>query len=268
MRGLTRTYEAGTVLFEENDPGSRMYVVSSGKVKITRHLGDSEIVLATIGPGEFFGEMALLVQLPRSATATVTDAAELVEIDDETFHAMLRDNSEIAQRMLRRLSARLRDTDRRLQNALVENGVGRMLEVMRGLLLQGVPDEGHWVRVKTNVDCFALAGIVTSHREDVEHRLQRAHLLERDGESLRIADEATLAEFSDYLQLHQTYDPLITRELGELELHSMQSELIERLVKGVLVDSMATGEGDERSAQRVLKEYERYLTLKERFGPI
>jgi CRP-like cAMP-binding protein len=268
MNALTRTYEAGTVLFEENDPGSRMYVVTSGKVSVTRRLGDAEIVLATIGAGEFFGEMALLEQLPRTATATVAERAELLEIDEETFNAMLHDNSELAQRMLRRLSARLRDTDRRFQNALIENGVGRMLEVLRGLLRHGQPDEGHWLVVRPTFDIFAYAGIANTQRESVERRLERARLIERRKDDWRIANEVTLADFSEYLQLHQTYDPLIARELGELKASELHEDVLERLIKRVLVDGMANGEEDPASAQRVLGEYERYLSLKERFGPM
>jgi CRP-like cAMP-binding protein len=268
MRALTRSYESGTVLFEENDPGSRMYVVTSGKVKISRRLGDTEIVLATIAAGEFFGEMALLEQLPRSATATTVEPSELIEIDEETFHAMLRDNSDIAIRMMRKLCGRLRDTDLRLQSALAENGIGRMLEVLRGLVMQGTPAEAHWVRVRPSFDFFARAGITIGQRSDIEERLQRAALMQRDGEGVLVANEATLVEFSDYLQLHQTYAPLIAHELGDILGADLHASMVDRLVKRVLIDNMATEGGDERSSQRVLEEYARYLSLKQRFGPI
>jgi len=268
MRALTRTYAPGTVLFEQNDPGSRMYVVSSGRVKISRRLGDTEIVLATITDGEFFGEMALLEQLPRSATATTIDESELVEIDEETFHTMLRENSEIATRMMRKLCGRLRDTDRRLQNSLIENGIGRMLEVLRALLMQGVPAEEHWVRVRPSFDFFAHAGITVGQRDDIEGRLHRAKLMRRDGADTLVANEATLAEFSDYLQLHQTYDPLIAHELGDISNADLHESTVDRLVKHILVDSMQSDHSDTQSDERVLKEYDRYLALKERFGPI
>ena len=268
MRALTRTYATGTVLFEENDPGSRMYVVSSGRVKITRRLGDTEIVLATVSDGEFFGEMALLEQLPRSATATTIEKSELIEIDEETFHTMLRDNAEIGTRMMRKLCARLRDTDRRLQNSLIENGIGRMLEVLRALLMQGTPAQDHWVRVRPTFDFFQHAGITVGQRDDIERRLFRAQLMKREGADTLVADEATLAEFSDYLQLHQTYDPLIAHELGDISNADLHENTVDRLVKHILVDSMASDFSDGSSDERVLKEYGRYLVLKERFGPI
>src|SRR5689334_370646 len=103
LSALTREYPTGAVLFEENDPGSRMFVIRSGKVRIFRRVGEAEIVLAFLGPGDFFGEMALLETLPRSATAQVVEPSRLVEVDAGTFEDMIRNNSEIAVRIMRKL---------------------------------------------------------------------------------------------------------------------------------------------------------------------
>src|SRR4051812_47901749 len=108
---FTRDYPAGTVIFEERDPGSRMYVIRSGKVKIYRHLEGKEIVLAFLAPGDFFGEMALLEGLPRSASAMCVEDAQLVEVDQSTFEEMIRRNIEIAVRVMRKLAARVRELD-------------------------------------------------------------------------------------------------------------------------------------------------------------
>jgi hypothetical protein len=66
-----REFPAGAVVFEEGDPGSRMYVIHSGEVRIVKRVGAREVELARLGPGEAFGEMALLERQPRSATAVV-----------------------------------------------------------------------------------------------------------------------------------------------------------------------------------------------------
>ena len=67
-----RNVTAGQVLFHEGEPGKEMYVVQSGKVNITKNVRDTEKVLATLGPGEFFGEMSILNNKPRSAGASPT----------------------------------------------------------------------------------------------------------------------------------------------------------------------------------------------------
>ena len=70
-----RDFPAGAVVFEEGDPGSRMYVIQSGAVRVLKRVGAREIELARLGAGEAFGEMALLEGRPRSATAVVVVAA-------------------------------------------------------------------------------------------------------------------------------------------------------------------------------------------------
>src|SRR5258708_36465557 len=111
LEHLVRKHPAGTVLFREGDRGATMYVIRSGKVKISKHISDTELTLAVLGPGEFFGEMALLEGLPRSAGATVVEDAALIELEQTAFEMLVRKNSEIAVRLMRRLSSRLREAD-------------------------------------------------------------------------------------------------------------------------------------------------------------
>jgi CRP/FNR family cyclic AMP-dependent transcriptional regulator len=267
---LSRSYSAGTVLFHEHDPGSRMYVVKAGRVRVWRRLGDHEIVLAHIGEGEFFGEMALLEGLPRSATATVAIDSELVEIDKETFEAMLKANSEIAVRMMRKLCSRLREADRRLQTALIEHGLGRVIEALRSVSSGGEPvKSGGWVRLSTAqgaVDFYARAGIPVADRKDVETRLERAKILRRYDGDVFIADEKTLDAFSDYLHLHNIYHPLISREFADVQ--NLPQDDVRRLVKRMLIEKMATEQGivADPVSDRVAEQYDRYVRLQERFG--
>src|SRR5438105_12720146 len=83
-----KTFPAGTILFSEGDDGEEMYVIQSGRVQLTRMVRGREAHLATLPPGEFFGEMAIVNNQPRSATATVLEDAHLLVIDARTFEAM------------------------------------------------------------------------------------------------------------------------------------------------------------------------------------
>src|SRR5882762_7188458 len=133
LEHLVRKQPSGTVLFREGDRGQTMYVIRSGKVNISKRIGDSEITLAVLGPGEFFGEMALLEGLPRSAGATVIEEATLVEVDQQSFETLIRKNSEVALRLLRRLSARLREADRQIQSLMSRSGAARALSLLKNL---------------------------------------------------------------------------------------------------------------------------------------
>src|SRR2546428_12363404 len=135
---LVRRHPSGTVLFREGDRGQTMYVIRSGRVNISKRIGDREITLAVLGPGEFFGEMALLEGLPRSAGATVVEEALLCEGEQGALATVGRRNSEIAVRLMRRLSSRLREADRQIQALMSRSGAARALSLVRNLA--GAPD--------------------------------------------------------------------------------------------------------------------------------
>ncbi len=111
-------FQAVYLIFEEGDLGTDMYIVQQGKVAIQKTYKGSERQLALLGQGDFFGEMSVLEDLPRTATAKAVSDCRLLQINGSTFDQMLRKNPEIAVRMMRKLSRRLRETDMRLRKAL------------------------------------------------------------------------------------------------------------------------------------------------------
>lgn len=123
--------EAGTVIFDEGDQGNEMYVVQSGSVDIVKRVHGGEKLLSTLEKGDFFGEMSILEEVPRTALARARTDSELVRIDQSTFDEMLRNNGEIAVRMLRKLSRRLRETTLMLEQS---TGVARSLDETSDLL--------------------------------------------------------------------------------------------------------------------------------------
>jgi hypothetical protein len=117
-------YKPGDVLFREGDGGEEMYIIQSGKVAIKKTVKDgSEAVLATLEKGDFFGEMSILERLPRAATAEVVEEGDLIVIGGETFGDMIKSNPEIAVRMLRKYSIRLRETNKQLEQVLTKGSV-------------------------------------------------------------------------------------------------------------------------------------------------
>ncbi len=260
---LTRSYPAGTVLFEEYDPGSRMYVIRRGKVKIARHNGEHEIVLAMLGPGEFFGEMALLENLPRSATATVVEDSELVEVDQRTFEEMVRGNVEIAVRIMRKLASRVRELDRRLQHLLLESGVGRAVEVLRWLIPNGVA-AGKYVRLSANttlVDIAAHAGISSSEAREVVARLERAGIIRIEGADVLVADLKTLDDYSTYLDLRRKYDPEPGQQREAAKEPPTEKQALKRLLKALHISVRDMKHNEAALAAQ----YNQYQQLKRRF---
>ncbi len=110
-------YAAGAIIVQEGTVGSEMFIIDDGEVEILRLFGDSERILTTLGPGDFFGEMSVLENRPRSATARARVACRLLPIDASTLDALLREHPEVAVRMMRKLSARLRGYEEQEERA-------------------------------------------------------------------------------------------------------------------------------------------------------
>lgn len=112
------SHPMGDIIFSEGDIGTEMYIVQSGSVELLKTIGGETRVLATLEKGDFFGEMSVLEDVPRTASARAKSDVELVRINGATFDAMLKSNTEIAIRMMRKLSRRLREVTAMLEEAL------------------------------------------------------------------------------------------------------------------------------------------------------
>ena len=117
-RGYALEFKAGEYVFREGELGLEMYIINEGKVEILNHVGDEEQILAVLEKGDFFGEMSVLEDLPRAATARAATDVRLLQINGSTFDQLLQGNPEIAVRMMRKLSRRLRETDEMIKSLL------------------------------------------------------------------------------------------------------------------------------------------------------
>lgn len=126
-----KVYPKDGVVFFENESGDSLFMILSGRVKVTI-LGDDgrEIILTVLGPGDFFGEMSLLDNEPRSATAIVTEETELVSLQRADFESVLADNKEIALGLIRVLTQRLRRADQQIETLALLDVYGRVARLI------------------------------------------------------------------------------------------------------------------------------------------
>jgi CRP/FNR family cyclic AMP-dependent transcriptional regulator len=110
FKKFIKEFKKSDIVFEENTHGNEMYVVHSGKVKLTTKAPGNEVALAELGPGDFFGEMALCDSAPRSATATVAvDNTRLVVLDREKFLYLVSQQPVFALTIMHALCQRVRE---------------------------------------------------------------------------------------------------------------------------------------------------------------
>lgn len=107
IEGIPCTYTDGEVIFSQGDPAADLFVISSGHVRIGREHAGVTTELATLGPGDFFGEMGLFAPGPRTASATALGDVQCEVIDVATFKSAVPEP--MVWRMLSRLSARVRE---------------------------------------------------------------------------------------------------------------------------------------------------------------
>lgn len=197
---FSRAFLKGTVLFREGDPGGEMYVVQAGRVTIAKRVGDVEMLLSTLGQGEFFGEMSILNNKPRSATATVAEDAQILVIDSKTFEAMIRGNAEIAIRMIKKLADRLQEADEQIGNLLHRDAASR---VVHWLVLQAVRagTDGPQTLALSPDDLPAHVGAPPAQVAEVLDRLEKAKLVTRGAGGLEVAEVAKLRHFLEFLQM-------------------------------------------------------------------
>ena len=204
-----KEYPRGTVLFREGEPGKEMYVLQAGKIAISKYVRDVEKILAVLGPGEFFGEMAIISNKPRNATATVTEDARCLVIDPKTFEGMIRGNAEIAVRMIKKLAERLSEADAQIENLLLSDPNSRVVHQ----IVQAVQTRGRPLEEGTEIDFVVremprTIGVGEPAIRSLLDRLERAGLIERSGDRLTIYDTARLHDFLQYLEMKWKFGDL------------------------------------------------------------
>ncbi len=168
-----RHYPRNAVIFLAGDPGSQLYLIEAGRVKIglTSPEGQ-EVVLTTHGPGDFFGDLALLDGEPRSADATALEDCQLLLLGRDEFLHFLEARPRVAIALLAVLSRRLRRNARQVQDAAFLDVPARLASALLQLT-QGPDEGGHddapWTARITQTE---LAGRIGATRESVNKWLR------------------------------------------------------------------------------------------------
>lgn len=186
-----RTFEDGEIIFDQGDEGIDLYVIQTGRVQISRSNTAGTRVIANLAPGEFFGEMSVVLGEARTARAVAVGPTELLELDGETLEAMCIERPEIAIRLIQRLSVRLIGAERRLAALGLDELV---LPLVRYLYGQARDDADEELRITTTLRDLAT-GCEMSMQETHQalHQLMDQKLIRLSGDELIAADRAALS---------------------------------------------------------------------------
>ncbi|HEV8519070.1 MAG TPA: cyclic nucleotide-binding domain-containing protein [Burkholderiales bacterium] len=159
-----RSYPRNSFILRAGEETEGLYIILSGRVKVL--IPDEqgrEVILAVMGPSEFFGEMGLLDDQPRSASVETLEPCEMLRFSKSGFMACLKDNFELAMIILRNLVKRLREADRKIESLALIDVYGR---VARLLLDQAEEIDGMWI-VRSAPPKQEIARMIGASREMV-----------------------------------------------------------------------------------------------------
>jgi CRP-like cAMP-binding protein len=126
---FARTFQAGEMIFSEFEPGDTFYLIQSGRVELVKIIGDVEKTLDILQPSEMFGEMAILENSPRSATAIALDVVNVLEFNHQNFEILMLGNPQIALKLLKMFSKRIYDQKRRFMILTLDDDQAKIADV-------------------------------------------------------------------------------------------------------------------------------------------
>ena len=194
---VPRDFEPGEVVFREGDASDTCYVVRSGRARAVRtHSGGRTLTLATFGPGDIFGELALFEDERRSATVEAIEPTSALAVLGPDMRRLMSEHAEISARLAVALGRRLRETNERLARQSFQTVQSRVAVVLAQLVDQEARDGERDVLVTaTQADLAQLAG---SSRESASRflaTLERAGVISQGRGRLIVHDREALEQY-------------------------------------------------------------------------
>ena len=187
-----KNYPKNSMIILEEEYGDKLFIVKNGTVKITRVNDEGkEVILALLGAGDFFGEMAILDGESRSANALAQEKCELVTINREDFLDLLKNNFQICMNLLEELAVRLRKSDQQIEALSLSDAEHRIgVSILNLAEDRGVIKNGE-VTIESLPYQQDIANMAGTSRETVSRVLKLFEdrmLVSKTGHTLRISD--------------------------------------------------------------------------------
>ncbi len=187
--GLIKSYQKSDVILSEEESGNSMFFIVEGSVKVLRSYDEKEIIISHLGPGDFFGEMAILDGMGRSATVISLENSKVFILQRNEFLDLLNSHSEVSINLLRELSIRLRNATNKIKALSLKDAEGKVATV----LLQLANDVGKIKQGVVEIDNLPyqqeLANMAGTTRETISrtlHSFAKKGMIEIESSKIRI----------------------------------------------------------------------------------
>jgi CRP/FNR family transcriptional regulator, cyclic AMP receptor protein len=196
--GVKKSFKKDSVVLFEHETGSALFVISAGRVKISRVSDDGrEVILTILNESDFFGEMAILDGLSRSANVTAMEDSELYIIQRNEFIDLLKTHPEISIALLKELTQRMRTADLKIKSLSLKDAEGKVASVIMQLADDVGKIKNGTVEIEKLPLQHDLANMAGTSRETISrtlHSLVKKKLIDLKGSKLRILDYEAFKE--------------------------------------------------------------------------
>jgi CRP/FNR family cyclic AMP-dependent transcriptional regulator len=189
-----KSYPRGSLILAAGDPTDSLYILISGRIKVfMSDLDGKEVILAILEPNEFFGEMGLIDNSPRSANVVALEPCELVCISKPDFKRCLADNFDMAMTVMRGLVKRLREADNQIGSLALMDVFGRVARLLLDTA-EVIDGEKVVTRKLSKQDIARMIGASREMVSRVMKHLQAAGYIEVRGDAIVIRDNIVLSD--------------------------------------------------------------------------
>ena len=189
-----KAYPRNTTIIAAGDPTDALYIVISGRLKVMMSDDEGrEVILAILGSGEFFGEMGLIDDAPRSATVIAIEPCELLTISNADFKKCLSENFDIAMAVMRGLVKRLREADKKIGSLALMDVYGRVARLLMEMA-EDVDGERVVTKKLPKQDIAKMIGASREMVSRVMKDLQTSGYIEVKGGSIVLREAMLMSE--------------------------------------------------------------------------
>jgi CRP/FNR family transcriptional regulator, cyclic AMP receptor protein len=189
-----RSVPRSTTVMASGDPNDSLYIVLSGRLKVLMSDAEGkEVILSIIGPGEFFGEMGLIDDSPRSASVLAIEPCELLSISKRDFKKCMAENFEMSMAVMRGLVRRLREADRKIGSLALLDVYGRVARLLLDMA-ETVDGEKMVTKRLPKQDIAKMIGASREMVSRVMKDLQMGGYIEMRGSNIVLRDSIVLPE--------------------------------------------------------------------------
>ena len=191
------TLKNGDRIFTEGEPGDRMYIIQEGTVRITKSIDGKEHELARLHKGDFFGEMAIVLQnTKRSATATTIGTVQLLSFDRQGFEGMIQKNAKIAMNVIDKLCRRLQNANAQIQQLFRSNERSLIALNLYNRFTEQAAESGKLTLDRTVEEITLNLETPADFVSEVLYGFDRDGIVEIEGNTILLRDKQRLVQLA------------------------------------------------------------------------